>query len=413
MNLIKYHLKMSKKNTKVDNLLSDDSSEDVIVTKTQKKKEVAKRKGSAVSDDSASANMLKNKRKQSKETKKVTKKQVDSDDESEEVKKPAKKVTKKQVESDDESEVKPKKTNKKVAKKADSDDESEEVAKKSSRKNSKAKPAVKKANDSDSDEEVVVKKSSRKNSKANKVEEDEDTHKELFVKNLSYQSTEDSVFEAFSKYGTVVNVKLLTDKFTGKPKGIGFVEFETRADAKKALDGVDVDGRTAQCAFSNNKEKGNAFGGAPRTNNYNNNNNGGSQQQSNYSGDVHTIFVGNLGFKTTENSVRNFFSKVGNVVSCRIAKHEDGRAKGFCHVDFDSADSVQKAIALAGQDLDGREIRVDASQPRQSRGGPPSGGRGGFGSRGAPRGGRGGNFSRPQVSMGSTGTKRKFDEDSD
>lgn len=413
MNLIKYHLKMSKKNTKVDNLLSDDSSEDVIVSKTQKKKEVAKRKGSAVSDDSASANMLKNKRNQSKETKKVTKKQADSDDESEEVKKPAKKVTKKQVESDDE-EVKPKKTNKKVAKKADSDDESEEVAKKSSRKNSKAKPAVKKANDSDSDEEVVVKKSSRKNSKANKVEEDEDTHKELFIKNLSYQSTEDSVFEAFSKFGTVVNVKLLTDKFTGKPKGIGFVEFESRADAKKALDGVDVDGRTAQCAFSNNKEKGNAFGGAPRTNNYNNNNNGGFQQpQSNYSGDVHTIFVGNLGFKTNENSVRNFFSKVGNVVSCRIAKHEDGRAKGFCHVDFDSADSVQKAIALAGQDLDGREIRVDASQPRQSRGGPPSGGRGGFGGRGAPRGGRGGNFSRPQVSMGSTGTKRRFDEDSD
>lgn len=395
---------MSKKNTKIDDMLSD-SSEDVVVAKTQKKKEAAKRKGSAVSESSASANLLKNKRKQSKETKKVAKKQVDSESESEEVK-PKKKSTKKPVDSDSEEEVKPKKATKVSKKQVDSDDESEEVKpKKSSRKNSKAKAVVKKTEDSDNESEEIK---PRKNSKAQKAveeEADEDTHKELFIKNLSYQSTEDSVFEGFSKFGTVVNVKLLTDKMTGRPKGIGFVEFETRADAKKALNGVDIDGRTVQCAFSNNKEKGNAFGtAAPRRNN-----NYDSQPQSNYTGDVHTIFVGNLGFKTNENTVRNFFSQVGNVVSVRIAKQEDGRAKGFCHVDLDSQEAVQKAIALAGQQLDGREIRVDASQPRQSRGGPaPRGGRGG-----APRGGMRNNFSKPQVTMGATGSKKRFDDDSE
>jgi len=64
--------------------------------------------------------------------------------------------------------------------------------------------------------------------------------------------------------------------------------------------------------------------------------------------------------------------------------------KGFAHVDFDSADAVEEAKKLAGQQLDGRELRVDASTPRQGG----SGNRGGSfrGGRGGGRGGRGGSF---------------------
>jgi len=122
----------------------------------------------------------------------------------------------------------------------------------------------------------------------------------------------------------------------------------------------------------------------------NNNNNqgyqGGQSQKSNYQGEKFTIFVGNLSFKSNENSVKKFFSSCGNVVDCRIAKNEEGKMKGFAHVDFDSAEAVESAKKLAGTQLDGREVRVDASTPKQgggSRGGA-RGGRGGF------RGGRGG-----------------------
>ena len=71
------------------------------------------------------------------------------------------------------------------------------------------------------------------------------------------------------------------------------------------------------------------------------------------------------------------------------------KAKGFCHVDFDSSDAVQTAITYAGQDLDGREVRVDASQPRQNRDSGFGGGRGrgGFGG-GRGRGGFGGGRGR-------------------
>lgn len=405
----------SKLKSKVDTLLSDDSSVDAPVTKGNTK--AGKRKVSVASDNSGSVNLLKNKRKPSKEVKKVAKK-ADSDSDSEEEvktkKQPVKKAAVKKADSDSDSDAPKKikaKTTKPVStKKVDSDDESDEKPKKSNG-NGHAKTAPKKQ-DSDSDDEVKVTKPNNKNSKPQEDAEDEDGHKELFIKNLNYQSTEDSVREAFSELGNVVNVKLLTDRNTGKPKGIGFVEFEKRSDAKKALEGVEVDGRQVQCSWSNEKKEG---GNAPaRQNNFGGNNNFKQGGSSGFSGDAHTIFVGNLGFKTSEQQVKKFFSSVGNVVGVRIATHEDGKRKGFCHVDFDSADACQAAVGLAGQELDGRELRVDVSTPRQGGGrdgGDRGRGRGGF------RGGRGGNRGGPpreyHQPMGSTGTKKKFNNDSD
>lgn len=407
---------MSSKNKKAEPILSDSSSEDVKVTKNTKKD--VKRKASVNSDNSASVNLKK--KPQSKDTKKPVKKQ-DSDSESDKpkakapVKAPVKAAPKKKQDSDDESSDVPKKAapvKKAAAKKDDSDSDSDKPK-------PKGKKPVAKGSDSDSEEEVkrpTTRKSS--NSKqAQNNDEDEDGHKELFIKNLSWNSTEDSVREAFGELGTVVNVKLLTDKFTGKPKGIGFVEFEKRSDAKKALEGVELDGRSVQCSWSNEKKENTGFG-APQggRGGFGGDRSFSRPQNSGSSGEGTTIFVGNLGFKTSDVQIKKFFSSCGNVTGVRIATHEDGKRKGFCHVDFDSADACQAAVKLAGQDLDGREIRVDISQPRQ--GGGDRGGRGGFGGRGGDRGGRGrgrggfGGPARETYTMGSTGTKRKFSDDS-
>lgn len=61
-----------------------------------------------------------------------------------------------------------------------------------------------------------------------------------------------------------------------------------------------------------------------------------------------TVFVGNISFNTSENSVRDFFAKVGSISSVRIAVGEDGRARGFCHVEFDSNSSAKEALKLNG-----------------------------------------------------------------
>lgn len=68
----------------------------------------------------------------------------------------------------------------------------------------------------------------------------------LYVGNLSYHTTQDSIRDQFAQAGTVTNVDLIMDKFTGRSRGFAFVEMASDEDAKKAVElfhGKDLDGR--------------------------------------------------------------------------------------------------------------------------------------------------------------------------
>ena len=69
--------------------------------------------------------------------------------------------------------------------------------------------------------------------------------KKLFVGNLSYKTTDDTLKAAFEQAGAVISANVIMDKMTGKSRGFGFVEMED-ADADSAvntLNGKEVDGR--------------------------------------------------------------------------------------------------------------------------------------------------------------------------
>jgi RNA recognition motif-containing protein len=68
----------------------------------------------------------------------------------------------------------------------------------------------------------------------------------LYVGNLSYGTTKETIEKAFGEHGEIVAVNIITDRQTGRPKGFAFVEMSTpeEADAAKAaLNGTDLDGR--------------------------------------------------------------------------------------------------------------------------------------------------------------------------
>ena len=70
--------------------------------------------------------------------------------------------------------------------------------------------------------------------------------KKLYVGNLAWATTSDSLKAAFAAAGTVVSASVLSDKMTGRSRGFGLVEMED-ADADKAIEmfnGKDLDGRT-------------------------------------------------------------------------------------------------------------------------------------------------------------------------
>lgn len=70
--------------------------------------------------------------------------------------------------------------------------------------------------------------------------------KNIYVGNLSFGTTEDSVRALFEAYGTVNRVNIATDRDTGQPRGFGFVEMANDGEGEKsiaAINGTDLDGR--------------------------------------------------------------------------------------------------------------------------------------------------------------------------
>jgi len=160
--------------------------------------------------------------------------------------------------------------------------------------------------------------------------------------------------ELFSKHGVIEDVRF------PKSGGCCFVQFETLEECEAALqeNGATLDGAEIKVDKSSNRSKPtNAF----------------------------SIFVGNLSYNTTEESLRNAFGECGNVIRVSIPQNEMG-SKGFAFVDFDTEEAQKKAIEYNETDLDGRTIRVDVGQSGGSRGGR-GGSRGGRGGRGSDRGG--------------------------
>jgi RNA recognition motif-containing protein len=91
------------------------------------------------------------------------------------------------------------------------------------------------------------------------------------------------------------------------------------------------------------------------------------------------LYVGNLSFNTTEQSLTELFGAVGTVNSASIIEdRETGRSRGFGFVEMSSQAEGEQAIAtLDGKEIDGRNLKVNEAKPRDNNGG--GGGRGGYG----------------------------------
>jgi RNA recognition motif-containing protein len=101
------------------------------------------------------------------------------------------------------------------------------------------------------------------------------------------------------------------------------------------------------------------------------------------------LYVGNLPYSATEQSLRDAFSASGTVDSvCLITDRDTGESTGFGFVDMSSdAEALAATQALNGSTLDGRQIKVNEAKPKTSGGGGGGGGRGGYGGGGGGGGG--------------------------
>ena len=88
--------------------------------------------------------------------------------------------------------------------------------------------------------------------------------KNIFVGNLSFNTNEDELRQAFESYGQVDRVSILTDRDTGRSRGFGFVEMTSDEDGEKAiaaLNGSQIGGRTINVNEARPKAERSSFGG--------------------------------------------------------------------------------------------------------------------------------------------------------
>lgn len=90
--------------------------------------------------------------------------------------------------------------------------------------------------------------------------------KKLYVGNLSYDVTDEVLKGLFAEFGAVESAQIITDKYTGRGKGFGFVEMSSNEEATnaiKGLDGKEHEGRTLKVNEARPKtdNRGGGFGG--------------------------------------------------------------------------------------------------------------------------------------------------------
>lgn len=211
---------------------------------------------------------------------------------------------------------------------------------------------------------------------------DGEANTKVYVRGLPWKATEDEVKEFFVGCGSgPISVKLpLMDD--GRSSGTAIVGFSSEADAALAIDmnGATFGERWLSIKYSSEK---------PQT---------GLREPSAKQDGCLTVFIGNLSWNIDEDTVRETFGGCGEITEVRFSMdRETGDFKGYGHIEFAETEATDAAVALAGTDIMGRQVRVDFANQRTGGfgggGGRPS--FGGGGGRGRGRGGgRGGGRGR-------------------
>ncbi|KAJ1938700.1 hypothetical protein EC988_007513, partial [Linderina pennispora] len=198
----------------------------------------------------------------------------------------------------------------------------------------------------------------------------------VFTANLPFGLDDETLKQSFADFGSVTDAYVARLP-NGRARGFGYVDFTTTEERDSALNAgaIEIEGREVRIEESNKTataHRARAEADAQR-------------QESEPST---TLFIGNLSFQSSEDSIRAAFAECGTITDIRLATDRDtGRPKGFGHIQFSTVEEAQEAMKWNQSELDGRTIRLDYAQGRQ--GGGDRGGRGGFGGRGG-RGGFGG-----------------------
>jgi len=183
----------------------------------------------------------------------------------------------------------------------------------------------------------------------------------IYVGNISFDAAESDIRAAFSEHGTVAKIQMPLDRNTGRSRGFAFVTMSNADEHITAIEGVneqEVGGRTVYVSESLPKDKV-----AENKKKYNANKKARAPQGT-------KIYVGNLNFDTTLESLQEAFEAYGEVKDAFIPSDYDGNPRGFAFVTMDDENALAAIDGLGGTELDGRTLNVNKSLPKGTKASP-------------------------------------------
>jgi len=176
----------------------------------------------------------------------------------------------------------------------------------------------------------------------------------LFVKNLNFQTTEDTLRKLFEQIGIVRNITIAQKKNAKDPNktlsmGFGFVEFNSHEDvleAMKRFQGYNLEGHELQLKFSQHK-----FEKEPE------------RKKTRNLPQTTKLIIKNLAFEVTKKDLKELCGAVAQLKSVRIPKKFEGQSRGFGFVEYLTPQEAQNAFnALQGSHLYGRRLVIEYAE---------------------------------------------------
>ncbi|RZC68842.1 hypothetical protein C5167_032007 [Papaver somniferum] len=175
------------------------------------------------------------------------------------------------------------------------------------------------------------------------------TNTKLYFGNLPYNCDSAQLAGIIQDYGSPEMVEVLYDRNSGRSRGFAFVTMSSVQDCNAVienLDGREFGGRTLKVNFSDKPKP----------------------KEPLYPETDYKLFVGNLNWSVTSESLIQAFQEYGDVVGARVLYDgETGRSRGYGFVCYSSKQEMDAAlVSMNGMELEGRALRVSLAQGRRN-----------------------------------------------
>ncbi|XP_032006517.1 polyadenylate-binding protein 3 [Hylobates moloch] len=172
----------------------------------------------------------------------------------------------------------------------------------------------------------------------------------IFVKNLDKSINNKALYDTVSAFGNVLSCKVVCDE--NGSKGYGFVHFETREAAERAIEkmnGIPLNDRKVFVGrFKSRKEREAELGARAK--------------------EFPNVYIKNFGEDMDDERLKDLFGKFGPTLSVKVMTDQSGKSKGFGFVSFEKHEDAQKAVdEMNGKELSGKQIYVGRAQKKVER----------------------------------------------